>query len=163
MKSFKQKGASLIIVIILLLMLTILALTQSSFNSLLTRMATNASDQVIAFQTAEGALNQGVTALMAGTYTPTNFLSNSNGLYLYNPSNTNLWSTVNWSSSSVIQSYQGNSTSRGAYFIEQLPSVITAGKSMQKPSAMYRITSRAVGATANTLVILQATVEIPQY
>ena len=162
-RAHSEQGFTLIVALILLLILTVVAVTQVSFNTMVTRIATNSADALVAFQTAEGALNQAANQLLASTYTPSNFISNSNGLYLFNANNAPLWTTVNWSSAgAVISSYQGNSNAQGAYIIEQLPSVTMPGQNMSKPTLIYRITARAVGASGNGLIILQATVQVPQ-
>lgn len=158
----KQRGATLILTLVFLLVLTVLAVSQISVNSLLTRIATNSGDALVAFQTAEGALSQAANLILSGTYSLSNFLANSNGLYVYNASNAPVWSTVNWSGSAVILSYQGNSSARAAFMIEQLPSVTMPGQSMSKPTLIYRVSARAVGASGNGAVILQAIIAFPQ-
>lgn len=158
-----QKGSTLIVALILLVILTVLAVSEVSFNTILTRVAANSSDALVAFNTAEGALSQATTRLLAGTYSTSNFVSNSNGLYLLAPGNAPLWTTVNWSSSATaMQSYQGNSSATAAYIIEQLPSVTLPGQSMAKPTSIYRITARAVGSSGSSPVILQTIIQIPQ-
>jgi len=158
-----ERGVTLIVTLILLFILTVFAVTEVSYNTMVTRIATNSGDALVAFQTAEGALNQAANQVLIGTYSVNSFLSNSNGLYLFNASNAPLWTTVNWSSSAaVITSYQGNSNAQAAYIIEQLPSVTMPGQSMNKPTLIYRITARAVGESGNGLVIIQALVQVPQ-
>ncbi len=112
-----QKGSVLIISLLLMLMLTVLAVSQMSFNITQTHIATNTADAQIAFQTAEGALNEATNNLLAGTYTASSFLGNANGLYLYNASNPPLWTTIDWSNTgAVIMSFQGGSSTQSAYF-----------------------------------------------
>ena len=158
-----SEGSVLIITLLLMLMLTIMAITQISFNHTQTNIAANSADAQVAFHTAEGALNEATNNVLAGTYAPTAFLDNQNGLYLPDPANPPLWTTIDWNSNSdVIKSFQGNSYAQGAYIIEQLPSVIRPGQNMNNPAHVYRITARAVGASGNSLVILQSTEQIQQ-
>jgi type IV pilus assembly protein PilX len=158
-----ERGAVLIVTLILLFVITILAVSEVSFNSILTRIATNTADAQVAFQTAEGVLNQAANQVLTGGYTLNDFTSNTAGLYLFNANNAPLWTSVSWTGSGqVVQSYQGNSNVQGAYIIEQLPSVTLPGQSMSKPTAIYRITSRAVGASGSGAVIMQAIVQVPQ-
>ncbi|MEO6920043.1 MAG: PilX N-terminal domain-containing pilus assembly protein [Collimonas sp.] len=158
-----QRGATLFITTIMMLLLTILALGAMSLNSMQTRIATNAADAQIAFQTAEGALNQAQTNIIAGNYPPGTFVANSNGLYTFAPASAPLWTTVNWSSSSAaIQSFTGNSSAPAAYIIEQLPSVIRPGQNYKKQTQVFRVTVRAVGASGGAPVMLQSTVQIQQ-
>ncbi|QRX84115.1 PilX N-terminal domain-containing pilus assembly protein [Glaciimonas sp. PAMC28666] len=165
-KAFKartQRGAVLLITVMLVLMLTILALGLVALNSTQTRIATNSADVQIAFQTAEAALNQAQSNLLAGNYPAANFQSNNNGLYLFNPANPPLWTTILWSgATTVIPSFQGNSKSAAAFFIELLPSVVLPGQNMKKVTRVYRVTARAVGASGGAPVLLQATVQIQQ-
>lgn len=158
-----QHGSVLILALILLVMLTVMAVTEMSINTVQTRVAANTADQQVAFQTAEGALNEATNNLLSGQYSTTAFINNTSGLYLFNPANAPLWTTVNWnSSSSVIKSFQGSSISQSAYIIEQLPSIIQGGQSMNSPANVFRITARGVGASNNSVVILQTTVQIQQ-
>lgn len=158
---FLQQGSVLIITLLLLMMLTVMAVTQISFNSTQNHVATNTTDAQIALQTAEGALNQATNNLLAGTYPTSSFLSNSNGLYVLNASAAPLWTTINWTSSSaVIMGFQGGSNSQAAFFIELLPSIVKAGQNSSITTQVYRITARAVGASGNSPVILQSTVQI---
>ncbi len=163
MKPTLNKGSVLIITLLLMLMLTVMAITQITFNHTQTHIATNSADAQVAFQTAEGALNEATNRVLSGTYAPTEFLSNTNGLYLSNPANPPLWTTLDWNSNNaVIKSFQGKSYAQGAYIIEQLPSVIRPGQNINNPAHVYRITARAVGASGNSLVILQSTEQIQQ-
>lgn len=156
-----EKGYILLITMILLIMLTVLAVTDVSLNTTQTRIAANATDSEICLEKTEGALNQAINNLLNGTYNANNFLNNNSGLYLLNPNNPPLWTTVNWSSStSVIPSFQGYSNSQASYIIEQLPSVIQPGQNMKMPTYIYRITARSLGANGNTSVMLQTTVQI---
>lgn len=157
-----QRGAVLLITVMLMLMLTILALGLVTLNSTQTRIATNSADVQIAFQTAEAALNQAQSKLLAGNYSVVNFQSNNNGLYLFNPANPPLWTTIVWSGTNTIASFQGSSKSAAAYFIELLPSVVLPGQNMKKITRVYRVTARAVGASGGAPVLLQATVQIQQ-
>lgn len=163
MNSKSCRGSFLIVSLLLMLMLTVMAVSQISFNTTQTRIASNSADLQIAFQTAEGALNEGTNNILAGSYSPVSFVSNLNGLYTHNPSNDPLWTTINWSSAgAVITSFQGGSKVQAAYIIEQLPSVIAPGQNANNPASVYRITARAVGATGNPVVILQSTEQIQQ-
>nr|WP_237759450.1 pilus assembly protein [Legionella parisiensis] len=148
---------------IFLLVLIVLALTAVSLNTTQTRIAANATDTEISLEKTEGALNEAINNLIKGTYDATNFLQNSNGLYVLNPTAPPLWSTANWSSStSVISSFQGYSNTPASYIIEQLPSIIQPGQNMKTPTRVYRITARSIGASGNTTVMLQSTIQIQQ-
>ena len=158
-----QQGSVLIITLLLMLMLTIIAVAQVTFNSTQTHIASNTADEQVAFQTAEGALNEATNNLLAGNFPAASFLSNIKGLYLFNQNNAPVWTTVDWTdANAVIMSFQGNSKAQAAYMIEQLPSVVLPGQNSNLPTQVYRITAQAVGASTNSSVILQNTVEIQQ-
>lgn len=163
MKIALESGSVLIITLLLMLMLTIMAVAQVSFNGTQTHIATNSADEQIAFHTAEGALNEATNNILANTYAPLGFLSNQNGLYLFDATTEPIWTKIDWSSgSSAIKSFQGKSNTQAAFVIEQLPSVIKPGQNMNMPTQVYRITARAVGATNNTAVMLQSTEQLQQ-
>lgn len=159
----KQNGYILITTLVIMIMLTVLALTQISQNTSQTRIATNATDSEISFEKTEGAVNEAINQIINGTYNAQSFLLSNDGMYLFDQSATPLWKTINWASSSaVINSFQGNTSSQANYFLEKLPSVIMPGQNMKTPSNVYRITARSVGASGNTSVLIQSTIQIQQ-
>ena len=156
-----DKGFILITTLVLLLMLTVLGMAQISINSTQTQIATNSSDTETSFEKTEGAINEANTRMFANTYTSSNFNSNNNGLYIFDPTQTATWQTVNWDATgSVIQSFSGLNGSKASYVIEQLPSVVQTGQNMKSVTRIYRITGRAVGQTGNSSVLLQSTIQI---
>jgi type IV pilus assembly protein PilX len=159
----QQKGFILIMTLVMLVMITVLGIAQISINSTQTQVATNTTDSEISFEKAEGALNEAINQMLAGTYSNSNFIANSNGLYLFNQNATPTWQTVNWdSSSAVISSFSGSTNLQTKYIIEQLPSVTSTGNNMKKNTRVYRITGRAVGQTGSSSVLLQSTIQIQQ-
>lgn len=155
------KGSVLIISLLVMLMLTLMAISQMSFNISQTHIATNSADAQVAFQTAEGALNEATNNLIAGNYATVNFLSNANGLYMFNSNQDPLWSTLDWNSANAtIRSFQGGAQAQASYLVEQLPSIVRPGQNMNVPTQVYRITARAVGASGGSPVILQSTEQI---
>ena len=160
LKQTKQNGYILLLTLVMLVMITVLALSLVSQNTSQTRIAANATDMEITFEKGEGALNQAINSLIFGNYSLLGFSLNANGLYQLNTEAAPLWSTINWSSNAVINSFQGNTGAAASYFIEQLPSVIQPGQNMNIPTQIYRITTRSVGANGKTAILLQATVQI---
>ena len=158
----RQQGYVLLTTLILMIMLTMLALTQVSLNTTQTRVATNVTDTEITFEKTEGAVNEAINNLNNGTYISASFLNNSNGLYLYNQNSAPLWKNVNWSSGSVISSFQGKAGTQASYFIEKLPSVCQPGQNCKIPTNIYRITGRGLGANGNSSVVIQTTVQTQQ-
>lgn len=165
MKHFSNKSAQqgyvLFITLIFLVILTIMGLASVSLNSTQTRIATNATDTEIAFEKAEGAINQATNFLLKGTYSQSSFSQNTNGLYTLDPTATAPWSAINWTSASaVITGFQGNKGDAATYVIEQLPSVVKPGQNMNIPTYIYRITARGTGGSNNTAIMLQTTLQI---
>lgn len=159
----KHQGYILLMTLVFLIILSVLALTEVSLNSTQTHIAANATDSEISFEKTEGALNEAINYVLNGTYSANAFQQNSNGLYVLDPTTPPLWTTVNWSSSAaVIHSFQGNSNSQASYIIEQLPSVIQPGQNMKMPTYIYRITARSTGASGNTVILLQSTIQIQE-
>jgi type IV pilus assembly protein PilX len=160
---FNQQGSVLILTLLLLVMLTVVAVTQVNFNRTQTHIATNTADSQVAFQTAEGALNEATNNLIAGNFTTTSFLSNANGLYYFNQNNAPMWANVDWTSSNaIILSFKGQSSARGAYMIEQLPSVILPGQNANSPAQVFRITAHGAGASGSSPITLQSTLQLQQ-
>jgi type IV pilus assembly protein PilX len=160
----KQSGFVMLTTLIFMIMLTVLALTQVSLNTSQTRVAANQTDTEITFEKTEGAINQAINNLNNGTYLPINFLNNNNGLYMFNPNAAPLWTTINWSSAgAVINSFQGSSGPQASYIIEKLPTVSLRGQSAntsQNPTNFYRITARSLGASGNSAVVIQTTLQV---
>jgi len=156
-----QRGSVLLISVILILALTIIALGMFNLNSTQTKVATNSADAQIAFQTAESALRQTESSILLGNFSTANFAAGQAGLYVFNPAVAPLWSTVNWSNASaVIAGFQGSSSAPAGIIIELLPSFYVPGQGSTKATLVFRITTRAVGASGGVPVILQSTVQI---
>ena len=162
----QASGFVLLTALILVLILTILALAGVALNSTQTRVAANSASQDVAFQAAEGALNQAQTNLLNGHYAQSGFSANTNGLYMFNQSAAPIWTTVNWSSSSgaiPVSNWTGLASGvKAFYIIEQLPPVAIPGQSFKTPAKVYRITAYATQASGGSPVILQSLVQIQQ-
>ncbi|GAC1408896.1 MAG: pilus assembly protein [Burkholderiaceae bacterium] len=157
----------LIITILLLLMLTILGVGAMSLNTTQTRIATNTADAQIAFQTAEGALSQAQALLATPAYDHKAFPAGTPGFYAFVAANAAPWTTVDWTSSSAVLSFQGNARNPGAFIIEQLGSTPIPGYSISLKNNIpqivnwnYRITAHATGASGGSPVMLQVTAQI---
>jgi type IV pilus assembly protein PilX len=162
-----QRGSILIITIMLLLMVTVLAVGAMSLNSSQTRMATNTADAQIAFQAAEGALNQ-VTAnlLNNGSYASADYSLNAAGLYTFDPTIAPRWTSLDFTSTAALQSFQGSSNTPASFIIEKFPlPQFSKGNSFNDPSFSafieYRVTTRAVGPSGGSEVKLQGVVVVP--
>jgi type IV pilus assembly protein PilX len=160
---FKQRGSVLIVTIIMILLLTILGLGTVSLNTTQTRIATNSADVQISFQTAEGAINQANTDLIAGNYTFQEFVAGEKGLYIFDPNTTPIWKTIDWNNSDLsIPGFKGSSNEDSKVIIELLPSFTRPGQSLKSTTRVFRITVRSIGASGKSPTILQSTVQIQE-
>jgi len=161
-----QQGFVLVTAIILVLLITILALSMVSLNSTQTRIATNAADSQVAFQTAEAALHQAEDSLISGSISipsPCGSISVAGVYCAPSATSTPLWASVNWTSTTaaVQTGFTGSSSRQGAYIIEQLPVTTTpigCTQNVGNKVSWFRITARAVGASGQSPVMLQSVI-----
>lgn len=160
-QSFSQRGATLIVGIIFLLVLTIIGLAGMEVTGLEEKMAGNMRDRNMSFQSAEAALRDGEDYLESIVVLPA--FDGSQGLWELPADGTKRWDTVDWGSSTAVRSYSGPGfselASSSSYIIENLAA---AGSSDSlevgvptDTKSFYRVTSRAVGQTSSSVVILQ--------
>lgn len=160
----RQRGATLIIGLLFLVLLTILGMSAMNLSTLEERMSGNTRDRSLAFQAAEAALRD-CEVVLQGANTPA-FLTTANTSGLYVPQiGQNWWEAINWTSanSRVFSGTLSGVSSQPRCIIEELPYTtgmagnqsLRAGQ-QQEDSGIYRITARAVGVNANTVVMLQS-------
>lgn len=171
----QQSGAVLAIGLIMLLLLTLIGLTGTRVTGLEEKMAGNNRDRNLAFQAAESALKAGEAYL--GSTTPLPAFDCTNGLYPYNGTGCaapnvisttaplpSVWENINWSTYSVAYSGALGISVSPRYIIEQMPCVDANNDGDCSDAGVdqnvYRITARATGATADSVVMLQSILEI---
>ena len=158
---FSQRGATLIVGMIFLLVLTIIGLAGMEVTGLEEKMAGNMRDRNMSFQSAEAALRDGEDYLESFVVLPA--FDGTNGLYSLPIDGTKNWEEVVWTSSAAVRSYSGPGfselASSSAYIIEDLAAAATSDSLEVGVPAdtkrFYRVTSRAVGQTSSSVVILQ--------
>ena len=146
-----QRGVVLIVALIMLVLITVVSLTAIRSTTTDERLAGNARDRDKAFQAAEAA----VRSCLAPLDSDTPALGSFTVLTPAAAGATPVWEVAaNWSS--------GNS-----YAVTSLGTAAAAGLQAQPrcmverlnaTPASYRVTGRAVGASADTVVMLQATI-----
>jgi type IV pilus assembly protein PilX len=163
-----QRGSALIISLIFLLLLTIIGVAGMQSATMQERMAGNTRDRNVAFQAAEGAMRGAEDVLAAATLPPFNNTEAGYRLPLSQAGKGEYWMTYDWKgvagTDSGSQAYTTRSYAGVAepprYVVEQLPSISKVGESVKlgplEESGFYRITTRAVGSTSETSVILQS-------
>ena len=162
MKMHHERGAALIIALVLLLLMTVLGVTGLRTTTLQERMAGNARDSNLAFQSAEASLRAG-EQLLEGAVPP---FTGANGLVLAQPGAglATFWNAYDWAGNSRAVTGVAGVAANPQYVIEELPATLaSANGSLVEGGAgvgeagFYRITARAVGGTADAVAILQTT------
>jgi len=163
-KSGAQRGAILIVSLIILLLMTLIGTTGMQTASLEEKMAGNMRDRNLAFQAAESALSAGETWLNSNTFTCNvalgRFRPQDKDCNTATAETTQVWDNINWNNTDSV-AYTGvlsNLNANPRYIIEDigcLPAPATCPGLHN-----YRITARATGGSADTVVILQSIYQI---
>ena len=141
-----QCGAILVVALIFLTILALLGVTVAQTTQLEERMAGNTRDRDLAFQATEAALEwasrQDLLTLSAGNTIDTSL--NDDAVF---------WNAFAWGG--AIQLTPADIVVNG---IESYPQVVVQRRGTLD---QYRVTARGVGATATSVVILQAEYRFP--
>ncbi|QKT04349.1 hypothetical protein HUS23_11290 [Ectothiorhodospiraceae bacterium 2226] len=161
--SHAERGAVLLVSLLFLLVLSMLGVTALKTTLLEERMAGNLRDQQLAFQAAEAALRAGQQFLSQATLPP---FADADGLYQAGAP-WRSWDHEDWQRFGTAYDTFADDPLEGLaaqprYIIEEMGAIPLAGGSLaaDEPAGegqMYRITARAVGGSANAVVLLQAT------
>jgi type IV pilus assembly protein PilX len=165
----KQRGAVLIISLIILLLMTLIGTAGMQNTSLEEKMAGNMRDRNLAFQAAESALRAGETFLITTATAALPAFNCTNG-YFQAPAPgkcsaalTPVWDNINWTAinSQAFVGILANLNANPRYIIEDM-GVVPDIHCMNLPTPppctehYYRITARAIGGTATTVVMTQS-------
>lgn len=173
----RQRGVALFISLVLLLVLTIIGVSSVQTTSLETRMARNEHDTLLAFQAAESALRDAERFLQlnVASVEDTDAFTDggANGLWTVadDPGDPDPWQRDGiWDGALSVEA---DATAAGdvvveppRYVIEHLGDVARTENPYQLTQdypdpvdriAMFRITARGVGGSANAQVLLQST------
>jgi type IV pilus assembly protein PilX len=153
-KGSRENGAALVVSIVVLMVLTMMAVISMGTGILQERMAGNLVDREFAFRAAEDALREGEAFLTGAVLPP---FDGTDGLYTANPA---LVIGLGWTTkdSRETPGAQYGSRSSPRYVIEELPMEDLLPPDEALPDdRCYRITSRGVGASPSSAVILQST------
>ncbi|MGA9851432.1 MAG: PilX N-terminal domain-containing pilus assembly protein [Gammaproteobacteria bacterium] len=178
-KTQQQNGFVLIVALLLLLVLTILGLAAAQSTSVQERMAGNARNHDLAFQSAEAGLNAAYSGVLQNLWSNADFAGNANGLYLLSsccaPATawTSAWTVPGaWTTALPISNpvpgltIPGQLAQQPVFIIEELPPVAPPGSNLAQqqngsgspPVQPYRITVYATGGDQTTSVVLQTVV-----
>jgi len=158
-----EQGSALVIALVMLVVLTLMAIAGMQTTSIQERMAGNLRDKNLAFQSAEAALREAEMFLQSAVLPS---FDGTDGLYQSSTFDRSNWNDqVFWSNSTNFHVYEvdiNDVATMPRYIIEELPPVpeTIPNLAADEPipdSAMYRVTTRAVGGTEGAEVILQTT------
>lgn len=176
------RGFSLIVILLVLVAMAMLGLGAMNGSMLQERMVANARDRQVALQAAEAAIRDAELDIETNITAANGFTEGCNsGLCIApsdtanNPVSAPLWQSVNWETTRLYGSRTGATALLGPdnvalaaqprYFVENLPvlppmpgeSAAIGGGATPAPRARaYRITVRASGIRASTVVMLQS-------
>lgn len=155
-----QRGVALITGLIFMVVLTLLVVAAMRTTILEEKMAGNARDVNLAFQSGEAALRAGEQVLN-GASLPA-FTTTGSYLTVGSRDDTYWLSTHNWTTNSVAYASRPDGTAAAPSFvIEELAAVPAAGFSKKAgpltETGYYRVVARGVGGNANTVVFVQST------
>lgn len=153
----RQRGMTLVIALVFLVVLAFMGAWSVSSNSLQSRMAGNTRNRDVALAAAESALKYAESTLK--TWRLESFDGNG-GLLSYNAldsNDTTYWmDSVRWSSYRTLPSGGLNQViSAPKYVVQKMPNTLNE-ISGSYDVENYRITSRAEGVDASSVVILQS-------
>ena len=177
-----DRGFSLIAILLLMVGLAMLALGSMNSSIVQERMVGNARDRQVALQAAEAAIRDAEVDIELNLNAAQGFAAGcADGLCIppsdtaSGPTSAPQWQSINWESTRRYGSRTGATALLGPdnvalaaqprYFVENLPvlppmpgeSAAIGGGSTQAPRARaYRITVRASGIRASTVVMLQS-------
>lgn len=174
----KQKGIALFVCLIMLLIMTLVGVSAVQTSTLEVKMASNAHDNLLAFQAAEAGLRAGERR--AATAVISQFDNNANGLFSQSdPGDTPIWQTISWTGAppgegqrsidvtSLAAGVTAGVAAQPRYIIEKMGVVLPAEDTLNQDNygsgtgagivQMFRITSLGTGASPNSRVMLQST------
>ena len=178
--SNRQRGAVMVVSLLLLLIMTILALSASQTTRSQERMAGNARDHDLALQSAEAGVRGGERWIKALTTAPSPCATGKCDVYeLGVPENDksqtkpviyrdqSWWDgvTQKYTASSAIKGTEGTDAGMAKaepqFLIEEfetVPDALSVPPTGPPPAKVhYRITSRGVGGSDNSAVVIQST------
>ncbi|MCF7982214.1 MAG: hypothetical protein K9K86_09530 [Pseudomonadales bacterium] len=154
----RQRGSALFVSLIILLIMTILGVQGLSTTILEEKMSGNYRDNHIAFEAAEAALREGERWLNTKATPPIADTTGTNKVWTEGSFDV---FAGNWAANGInVATNIGALSANPQYIIEQLfiPIGAEIGANTPLPQKyFYRITSRAVGGTNDSEVVLQTT------
>lgn len=172
-----QRGFSLLIVLIVMIIIAFLAVAATQTYNTELRISSNDADRKMAMATAEAALRQGESAIASFTkqtftadctdglcsqarQTNTTVDTNDGTLTIEGGSNDNAWTRTSCNDTSCLETngrtYTATGSARPARYIIEY---ISNTPDLNGNTLLFRVTARAWGQNANTVVTVQSYVE----
>lgn len=164
-----ERGAVLVVGLVFLLLMTLIGATAFSVATLEERMAGNTRDRLRAFEAAEQALRDCEDHL-SGPLPPAFSADGSTDRGMYAapdpdraPAEKPKWQTIAWEADAVRQlSGVPDVAEQPRCIVQQLARARSSDASRRAeaagvPAAAYEVTGRGVGASRDTVVVLQST------
>jgi type IV pilus assembly protein PilX len=170
----QQSGAALIVSLIMLLLLTMIGIFAMRTGVMEEKMAANQIDRDIAFKAAEVALRAGEGTVLNWVNLPICSDNGASGCWTkqsMDPADTDAtpwWLQQNaawWAANGIASTQPQGAVSAPRYIIEEVikPGYANGAKPggyVQGQPKFYRITSRGVGGSAQSVVLLQSVVRM---
>lgn len=164
-----QRGATLLVGLVMLLLMTVIGLAAMRGSGMQELMAGNMRDRNLAFQSAEAGLRAAEDVLNGATLPAFDGSQAGYAQDIDGSKRTGFWSAYSWQAGSVLTTMGlDRVAAQPRFVIEEVSStVVNAGadgsaidfaSSLKSEDIVYyRVTSRGVGGTANSVVIVQST------
>ena len=161
-----QHGSALIVTLSILLILTLLGISAMSTSTLQERMAGNARDAEVAFESAESAIRAAEKYIES--IATTSAFNNTAGKYSARGTNPEAWKAqANWSG--AVDFYISSTVAKSPHYMIQIiesslgsseevntgVAYASGGGSTDKPT-VFQITARGYGLNPNSRLMLQA-------
>jgi len=164
-KKHEQRGAVLVVGLVMLLLLTLIGMAAIRGSSMQEKMVGNMRDHSLAFQSAEAGLRAGEAVTDGAALPSFSGAVAGYGPPLAQPGSVSFWTTVfDWTNNSIRTALGlTNLANEPQFYIERvLATDNTSGVDMVSQQNLaapyiYRITSRAVGGSMDSVAILQST------
>ena len=155
-----QRGFSLLIVLIVMIIIAFLAVAATQTYNTELRISSNDADRKMAMATAEAALRQGESYIATFTDKAFNETCTDGLCSQAGRSNINAWTRTSCNDTSCLETngrtYTATGSARPARYIIEY---ISNTPDLNGNTLLFRVTARAWGQNANTVVTVQSYVE----
>jgi type IV pilus assembly protein PilX len=158
----RERGASLVVALIFLVIMAMLGVTVAGMTGLEERMASNTRDRDLALQAAEAALHEAELRLADSAFragiVPAFALSRANSAAFWETCFTGNLPAATCASAYIFEpdSSRALPTDNAAGAVAEQPKFLIERKPDVGTTQVFLVTARAVGASRDSIVVLQA-------